>query len=118
MLGPTDIRLGRRQFLRLALAAPALPSVSQSRQASGSPVRYVTFDEAEPIVKSGRVMLPQNLASLGSDAMRAAWPQWVLDQDTEIRNRLQRGEEDTLANFVLFGVSFTDEPRITPDLQD
>jgi hypothetical protein len=118
MREPIDTRLGRRKFLQLALAAPVLRVAPQSRQASGSRIHFVTFDEAEPIVKSGRVMLPQNLASLGPDAMRAAWPQWVRDRDVEIRNRLQRGEEDTLANFVLFGVSFTNQPRVTPDLKD
>ena len=34
------------------------------------------------------------------------WPQWIQNHDLEIRSRLLHGEEDTLVNFVLFGVSF------------
>jgi hypothetical protein len=37
----------------------------------------------------------------------------VSRRDTEIRARLAEGDEDSVINFLLFGVSFTTQPRIT-----
>src|SRR4029077_2323022 len=34
-------------------------------------------------------------------------------RDREIRARVARGEEDSVVNFLLFGVTFTKQPRIT-----
>ncbi len=42
----------------------------------------------------------------------AAWSEWVQKQDHQIRERLERGEEDTLTNLLRFGVTFTKEFRI------
>jgi len=42
----------------------------------------------------------------------AQWSAWVLKQDLQIRERLDRGEEDTLTNLLRFGVTFTKEYRI------
>jgi hypothetical protein len=52
----------------------------------------------------------------GVDA--ANWPQWIQQHDREIRSRLRRGEEDSLVNFILFGVSFTTRPRVMPGQPD
>jgi hypothetical protein len=43
----------------------------------------------------------------------AAWPDWIQKHDREIRLRLKRGEEDTLTNFLRFGLSFTKQPAIS-----
>jgi SAM-dependent methyltransferase len=43
--------------------------------------------------------------------MEAAWPAWIERRDREIRARLERGDEDTLVNWLLFGTSFTSRPR-------
>lgn len=36
---------------------------------------------------------------------KSEWPHWIESHDAAIRARLLRGEEDSLVNFVLFGVS-------------
>src|SRR6185369_3587177 len=38
---------------------------------------------------------------------------WVGRRDLEIRRRLIQGDEDSLVNVLLFGTSFTRQPRIT-----
>lgn len=117
MSEPQDVRLGRRDFLQLALLMAGLRVAVQVPPAR-SRIRFMNFDEAEPILRPGTLSLPSSLAKVGRDAISAAWPQWARARDVEIRARLQRGEEDTLANFVLFGVSFTNQPRVTPEVTD
>jgi len=84
----------------------------------GATSDYITFERAEPVLGSRRFTLPSDLAGLDSDELRRAWPGWVAKRDREIQSRLQRGEEDSLVNFILFGVSFTDQPRVTPETDD
>jgi hypothetical protein len=63
------------------------------------------------VLEGFRDALPPGLKSAG--ALEAAqWSAWVERQDREVRNRLIRGEEDTLVNLLRFGVTFTSEYRI------
>ena len=55
--------------------------------------------------------LPPELNTLPSAQMDAAWPAWIERHDREIRARLERGDEDTIVNWLLFGTSFTSRPR-------
>jgi hypothetical protein len=105
-----DIRLSRRHFLSLPLMLPALRLAAQG-PARG---RFVDYAEVEQVLKSQ--LLPADLAALGQTALRTRWPQWARDHDALIRSRIQKGDEDTLANFVLFGVSFTNQRRVTADI--
>jgi hypothetical protein len=58
--------------------------------------------------------LPSDLkAKVPLDA--AKWSAWVQSKDREVRDRLIRGEEDTLVNLLRFGVTFTKEYRIDDD---
>ncbi len=43
---------------------------------------------------------------------RESWDAWVRMQDADVRARLERREEDTLTNLLLFGATFTSEYRI------
>jgi hypothetical protein len=43
--------------------------------------------------------------------METAWPGWIARHDRDIRARLERGDEDTIVNWMLFGTSFTSKPR-------
>jgi hypothetical protein len=72
----------------------------------------------EPLIRSARLRLPPDLEGLAGPALRDAWPQWIERHVAATKARLQRGEEDTLANFVLFGVSFTALPRLTAEIAD
>ncbi|MFZ0313545.1 MAG: class I SAM-dependent methyltransferase [Candidatus Korobacteraceae bacterium] len=72
---------------------------------------FISYGEAQPIIGGMRDSLPPELEALGAiDA--AKWNTWVQERDREIRQRLERGEEDTLVNLLRFGVTYTKEYRI------
>ncbi len=47
----------------------------------------------------------------------AAWKEWSARRSKEIRTRLVQGDEDSLANLLLLGTTFTSQPRVTGDLE-
>lgn len=73
--------------------------------------QFLSFVQAEPVLKAMASALPPALQS-PSERNAAAWSQWVQSEDREIRERLNRGEEDTLTNFLRLSDSFTQAPRI------
>lgn len=106
-----EVRLSRRDFLYAALMLPGLASAGQSTRQISSGIRFAEYGEVEPILRSGAFPVPSGLTA-------AAWSRWTRERDAAIRLRVQKGEEDTLANFVLFGVSFTTQRRFTLDATD
>jgi hypothetical protein len=111
-----DNILSRRHFLSMVLMMPGLRFAAQSTAAGGARSRFLEYGDVEQVLQSR--LLPADLAALANATLRARWPQWVRSRDAEIRSRIQKGEEDTLANFVLFGVSFTTQRRLTPGITD
>jgi hypothetical protein len=99
-------------FLLLAslalLAAPPLYA-----QSPGQRVSHISYEEARPILAALRDIAPPELQAAGSSDMAAAWSKWVAARDAEIRARLIQGDEDSLVNLLLFGTSYTRQPRIT-----
>lgn len=74
-------------------------------------VQFISLEEARPVLSAMSGALPAELMNpAASDP--AQWSAWVLKQDRQIRERLDRGEEDTLTNLLRFGVTFTKEYRI------
>jgi len=55
--------------------------------------------------------LPADLNSLTPQQLEAGWPAWIERHDKAIRTRLERGDEDTIVNWMMFGTSFTTKPR-------
>jgi hypothetical protein len=100
------LRLSRRDFLYASLLGSAL---TMSAQKTTIGTRFLEYRDVEPILRSGAFPSARGLTA-------ATWPRWVRDRDAAIRKRVLKGEEDTLANFVLFGVSFTNQKRLTPDI--
>lgn len=70
----------------------------------------LSFQAARPILEALREILPAPLTQAKDPA--GAWEEWLRSEDARIRARLERGEEDSLVNFLLFGVSFTRRPRV------
>lgn len=66
-------------------------------------VIYVSYEDARPVFQA----LEQDMPAA------ASWPQWAAQSDRDIRARLREGDETSLVNLVLFGTSFTRQPRIT-----
>lgn len=82
-------------------------------QASKQKAVYLTFNEARPVLEALGEILPSELKNKSATELAAAWPNWISRRDAEIRSRLALGDEDSLLNLLLFGTSFTNEPRIT-----
>jgi hypothetical protein len=95
-------------LISLALTV-AIATLPQSKPQT----RFITHEEARPLLESLDEVLPAELRGKPAEAQAAMWPEWVKTQDEAVRARLRRGEEDTLVNFLLFGVSFTKQPRVT-----
>lgn len=55
---------------------------------------------------------PNGLPAVLRNAGEAQWLAWARQEDKAIRARLAQGDLDTLVNFLLYGVSFTKQPRI------
>jgi hypothetical protein len=91
-----NVRLGRLSYLVIAFAA-ALSLFGASRE-------FTPYD-------SVKAMLPAELRI----ADGAQWQAWCQRQDKAIRARLDQGDLDSLANFLLLGTSFTRQPRIPMD---
>lgn len=49
----------------------------------------------------------------GSDIQYAtSWDKWIVNQDREVRRRIDRGTEDSISNLILYGTSYTNLPRL------
>jgi hypothetical protein len=70
---------------------------------------FTPYASVKPILDEQRDQLPAELRNVD----QAGWLVWARRQDKSIRARLQQGELDSLANLLLFGASFTRQPRIS-----
>jgi len=102
-----------RKIIALLLIPLALIIATAVAQQSKPQSRFLTYEEARPLLQSFDEILPAELKGKSAEAQAADWPAWVKAQDAAVRERLRRGDEDTLINFLLFGVSFTKRPRVT-----
>src|SRR5262245_62516013 len=101
----------RRLFLCLITLALVMATAASPQPKPQA--RFLTYEEARPLLQSLDEVLPAELRGKSAEAQAAVWPEWVKAQDAAVRERLRRGGEDTLVNFLLFGVSFTKQPRVT-----
>ena len=69
--------------------------------------------DARPVISALPEALPAPLRDRTPESLERFWPEWVAHRDAEVRARLEDGEEDSLVNLLMFGTSFTREPRIT-----
>ena len=76
--------------------------------------RFLSYQEAQGSLAALTAVLPAELNVSAADA-EVAWPKWAQRHDRDVRARLQRGDEETIVNWLLFGTSFTKLPRIAPE---
>src|SRR5712664_3314268 len=74
---------------------------------------FLSYHEAQPVLEALEEVLPPELKGKNSNELAAFWPTWISRRDAEIRARLALGDEDSLVNLLLFGTSYTKQPRIT-----
>lgn len=99
------------RVLLAVIAAVGITHLGEA-QSARTPIPY---REAGPIVQRLRADLPPDLAAIPAERLEEAWPAWVSQLDGRIRARLDRGDEDSAINFLLFGTSFTRLPRALND---
>jgi hypothetical protein len=104
--------------LALALAASVPEAGGPQRRASvpSSSVRPTSWAEARPIVDRLEGGLPRSLAEIPSSQRPARWPAWLAGQRQALAARIAQGDVDSVVNLLLFGTSFTKQPRITAKL--
>jgi hypothetical protein len=74
-------------------------------------IKYLTFQEVKPILKTPKkTSLPTEISEIKNELQ---WSDWVKKSDSDIRQRLEQGDEDSIVNQFLFGNSFTSQPRLT-----
>lgn len=89
--------------------------ISSALAVGGPPaaVSYTPFSDAEPILDALGEVVPPGLRAKSHQELESLWTSWVKSRDAEIRERLNQGDEDTVINLLLFGTSFTQQPRLT-----
>src|SRR5690349_11816951 len=69
---------------------------------------FTSYASAKPVLEQAGDTLPAEL----KNPTEARWSAWVQRQDRAIRARLQQGDLDSMVNLLLYGTSFTRQPRI------
>jgi hypothetical protein len=88
-------------FFAAALFAAALSLLAAGRT-------FTTWASVKPILDQQRERLPAQL----KNPTETKWIAWSRQQDKAIRARLEQGELDSMVNLLLYGASFTRQPRI------
>jgi hypothetical protein len=70
----------------------------------------VTHEQAAPVLRALASNLPASLRGRSPQDLSSLWPAWVDQHDRAVRARLDRGDEDSLVNFWLYGTTFTAHP--------
>ncbi len=106
----------RNYFLPLfsLLIVLSLPAAS-STQTSTRKAVYLSYSEAQPVLTALADIMPPTLKGKSAGDLAMLWPNWIRSRDSEIRARLALGDDDSLGNFLLFGTSYTKQPRVTTE---
>ncbi len=67
-----------------------------------------SYASVKPVLDQPRDLLPAELINPNE----AKWRAWSQREDKAIRARLQQGDLDSMVNLLLYGTSFTKQPRI------
>ena len=104
----------KHQLLPLAVIAATLAVAGvwllarwQAKQSPGHrPI--VSFATAKPVLQAHAVELPAGL----KEPDEGKWKTWAQREDSVVRTRLEQGALDSMTNLLLFGTSFTTQPRV------
>ncbi len=69
---------------------------------------FTSYATVKPVLDARRAELPAEL----KNANDTKWTAWSRQQDKAIRARLEQGDLDSMVNLLLYGTSFTRQPRI------
>ena len=102
------------------LAAPSsgpaqgqTPKRSPSLPVAAAVKTNIPYVDAKPILEALGENLPAELRGKTPADIESAWPNWVSQHNAAIRERLERGDEDSIVYFWHYGTSFTKLPPVT-----
>ena len=74
----------------------------------------IPYADAQPIFRALQPQLwPVDLRTRTPAQIEALWPGWIAREDAAIRARVQAGDDDSIINLLLYGTTFTTQPRAT-----
>jgi len=91
----------------LAIAIAAAWLGTHSHKASTRHYPILPFATVRPVLEGLANELPADL----HEPNESKWNAWAEREDAAIRARLEQGARDSMINLLLFGTSFTDQPR-------
>jgi SAM-dependent methyltransferase len=98
----------RKQAIRFLTGLSALALIPITLFCDERKARYLNFSEVQETI---RLFAGSGLP--GSEIANAdSWDKWIRGQDRQVRARIDRGVEDSISNFVLYGTSYTSLPRV------
>ena len=98
-------------LLAVVAAAPLALAHGQGGPQPSRSAAPMTWADAGAAFDTWPDTVPAELAALSPAARATAWPEWLRRRDAEIRSRIDRGDEDSVVNLWLYGMSFTNQPR-------
>lgn len=100
--------------LSLLLLIVVIPVIVYAQSSAGRSV-FISWKDALPVYNALNEIVPAELKNHSADAMPQIWDTWVRKRDAAVRQRLIQGDVDTMVNFLLFGTSFTTQPRLSAE---
>jgi SAM-dependent methyltransferase len=98
-------------FTSIVVLGAAVVAASAQAPAAKTSVPY---SEARPIFEMLQPQLwPAELRTKTPADIETLWPGWIAREDAAIRARVQAGDDDSIINLLLYGTTFTRQPRIT-----
>jgi SAM-dependent methyltransferase len=95
-----------RAVISCALGMAAASAIAVGR------VTSMPYAAARPVLEALAAAAPADLRTAAPGDGARLWDAWVARRDRAIRARLDRGDDDTLVHWLLFGTSFTAHPRV------
>src|SRR5262249_19503294 len=96
--------------VRLLLVVLGLGGLASAESATAN----IPFADGSPILQLLQPQLwPAGLRGEAPAPLEATRPGWVKSQEPAVRQPGRAGDEDSIINFLLFGTSFTKQPRAT-----
>src|SRR5919198_1341298 len=104
------LRLQRplRLLFALILAVASVWLVAHFRAKQRHAGSVLSFATVKPVLDALVNELPPEL----KEANEGKWKAWAQHEDDIVRARLERGALDSMINMLLFGTSFTTQPRV------
>ena len=102
--------------LALAVGVPAAEVQRRGAQVASPSIRPTTWSEARPIVERLVDALPRSFAEIPAAERPSHWGGWLATRRQALAARIAQGDVDSIVNLLLFGTSFTRQPRITAKL--